>query len=238
DRLIAKQTALIDTLRERRTAAIHALTFSLPRVDFRPVKQVADVFIGKMLQPEQRSAEEVYAPYLRAAHVQPLGRLIDVDDKRMWFGVEELAAHDVRVGDVIVVEGGAGFGRSAVVREDLLGWGFQKSVIRIRAKPEHAVGAFIDYALQAALAIGTVEMAASTATIPHFTAEKVAVFPIPSPAVEEQRKIVEQLDEQTAKIDLLISKAERFVELARERRAALITAAVTGQIEVGERGAA
>jgi type I restriction enzyme S subunit len=37
-----------------------------------------------------------------------------------------------------------------------------------------------------------------------------------------------------AKIDALIAEAERFIELARERRAALITAAVTGQIDVGE----
>ncbi|MET3680421.1 hypothetical protein ACIQLJ_18185 [Microbacterium sp. NPDC091313] len=37
---------------------------------------------------------------------------------------------------------------------------------------------------------------------------------------------------ETAKIDALISKAERFIELAQERRAALITAAVTGQIEI------
>ena len=42
------------------------------------------------------------------------------------------------------------------------------------------------------------------------------------------------LDEQTAKIDALIAETERFIELARERRAALITAAVTGQIDVRE----
>ena len=44
------------------------------------------------------------------------------------------------------------------------------------------------------------------------------------------------MDEQTVKIDLLIVESERFIELARERRSALITAAVTGQIDV--RGAA
>ena len=42
------------------------------------------------------------------------------------------------------------------------------------------------------------------------------------------------LDEQTAKIDALIAETERFIELARERRSALITAAVTGQIDVRE----
>lgn len=52
------------------------------------------------------------------------------------------------------------------------------------------------------------------------------------PPLEEQRLIADYLDERTALIDALIAKAEQFIELAKERRAALITAAVTGQIDV------
>lgn len=54
----------------------------------------------------------------------------------------------------------------------------------------------------------------------------------PFPPLEEQRRIVAELDEVTAKIDTLIGEAERFIELAKERRSALITAAVTGQIDI------
>ena len=54
------------------------------------------------------------------------------------------------------------------------------------------------------------------------------------PPLDEQRRIADHLDEQTAKIDTLIAETERFIELSRERRAALITAAVTGQIDVRE----
>jgi type I restriction enzyme, S subunit len=57
---------------------------------------------------------------------------------------------------------------------------------------------------------------------------------IPVPPFDEQRRIVDYLDEQTSKIDMLIAETEGFVELSRERRAALITAAVTGQIDVRE----
>lgn len=42
------------------------------------------------------------------------------------------------------------------------------------------------------------------------------------------------LDEQISKIDILIAETERFIELAQKRRSALITAAVTGQIDVRE----
>jgi len=54
------------------------------------------------------------------------------------------------------------------------------------------------------------------------------------PPLDEQRAIAAYLDDQTTKIDALIAKTERFIELSKERRAALITAAVTGQIDVRE----
>ena len=61
---------------------------------------------------------------------------------------------------------------------------------------------------------------------------------MPAPHLDEQRRIAAHLDEQTTKIDALIGKAERFIELAKERRAALITAAVTGQIDIRTAGVA
>jgi type I restriction enzyme S subunit len=70
------------------------------------------------------------------------------------------------------------------------------------------------------------------ATVPSVRMPMIAGMPVPVPAVEEQRRIAAYLDAETAKIDALIAETERFVELARERRAALITAAVTGQIDV------
>lgn len=58
------------------------------------------------------------------------------------------------------------------------------------------------------------------------------------PTVDEQRDIVNYLKQQTARIDTLIDKTEQHIALARERRAALITAAVTGQIDVRTAGRA
>lgn len=59
-----------------------------------------------------------------------------------------------------------------------------------------------------------------------------AALEIPLPPLAEQREIADRLDRETARIDTLIAKAERFIELAQERRAALITAAVTGQLQI------
>ncbi len=52
------------------------------------------------------------------------------------------------------------------------------------------------------------------------------------PPFDEQRKIVDYLDEQTTRIDKLIGATTRSVELYEEYRQALITAAVTGEIDV------
>jgi type I restriction enzyme S subunit len=52
------------------------------------------------------------------------------------------------------------------------------------------------------------------------------------PPLEEQRRIVSFLERATARIDSLLSKTERSIELLREHRTALITAAVTGKLDV------
>jgi type I restriction enzyme S subunit len=52
------------------------------------------------------------------------------------------------------------------------------------------------------------------------------------PSLSEQRAISSFLDQMTAKSDALITEAESVIILLQERRTALITAAVTGQIDV------
>ena len=54
-----------------------------------------------------------------------------------------------------------------------------------------------------------------------------ACFPIPVPEVDEQRAIAAFLDRETAKIDALVARKERLIELLQEKRTALITRAVT-----------
>lgn len=55
---------------------------------------------------------------------------------------------------------------------------------------------------------------------------------IPFPALAEQRRIVEEIRDQNLKIDQLADAVKRQIELLAERRQALITAAVTGQLDV------
>ena len=197
---------------------------SYPRV---AVKRLGEVCLGKMLQSAPKSSGDVSMNYLRAAHVQPSGKLIDVDEKSMWFSAAESVQLDLRSGDVVVVEGGAGFGRSAVLPADRPNWGFQNSIVRVRAHPSAATGRFLNFAFQSALASGEIEVACSTATIPHFTADKVAAFRVPAPHVEQQRRIADYLDRETVRIDTLMEEQQRLIEMLLERRASIISSALT-----------
>ena len=69
-------------------------------------------------------------------------------------------------------------------------------------------------------------------TIPHLTGEKLRRYRFPQPPLPEQAAIAAYLDEETAKLDALVGKVEEAVERLQEYRTALITAAVTGKIDV------
>ena len=59
-------------------------------------------------------------------------------------------------------------------------------------------------------------------------------LPIPLPPESEQDDLLQYIISETNRIDTLISTTESSIELLKERRSALITAAVTGQIDLRE----
>ena len=69
-------------------------------------------------------------------------------------------------------------------------------------------------------------------TIQNVSAEKYANLVLPLPPLHEQRAIADRLDTETARIDALIAKNDRLIALLREKRSALISAAVTGKLAV------
>lgn len=62
--------------------------------------------------------------------------------------------------------------------------------------------------------------------------EDMAPLGIPLPSLDEQRRIVAELDASTARIDAMVADAKRLKALLAERKSALITEAVTGRKEV------
>ena len=71
-------------------------------------------------------------------------------------------------------------------------------------------------------------------TVKHLSSLDVLKFRLPLPPLYEQRAIASFLDRETERIDVLSEKAEIAIERLQEHRTALITAAVTGKIDVRE----
>ncbi|MGR2956839.1 restriction endonuclease subunit S [Vibrio vulnificus] len=67
---------------------------------------------------------------------------------------------------------------------------------------------------------------------PNINQEKVASLRVSAPSLKEQQEIVKYLDHEIAKIDVITDKQELAIKLMKERKTALISAAVTGKIDV------
>ena len=228
DVMLAKLDALNEALNSRRASVVEretvARSVSLTRLKF-----CADISLGKTFQGVRKSDRETSVNYVRAASIQPNG--LELDDQRMWMTQEEKRKYDLRKGDVLVVEGGAGFGRSALLTRDMPGWGFQNHVIRVRPDQHHD-GRFLNYCVKGHYSSGLIGLLADGATIPGLSSDKAKNLPIPDMSLEEQQRIADHLDEVTGRIDAMLAKVDELKALLVERRAALITDVVTGRKKI------
>jgi type I restriction enzyme S subunit len=179
--------------------------------------------LGKMLQPEPSSLDDEQVPYLKALHVQ--WENIDTSDMPvMWASSYELLKYAVQKGDLLVCEGGEA-GRAGMLKDIDEAVIIQNALHRVRSKTNSTL--FLMYMLKLASENKWFEILCNKATIAHFTGEKFAALRIPYPPFHEQQAIASYLDHETGRIDTLIGKKQKFVELLKERRTALISRAVT-----------
>ena len=251
DALIAKKTRFIELLKEKRQALItHAVTKGLdPNVAMKDsgVEWIGEVpehwavcklsyrysvELGKMLD-EKRITGQHPIPYLRNKDVQ-WDSINTAELPVMDIAPNEHERYTVRNGDLLVCEGGD-IGRSAVWRGSDNVIGYQKALHRLRSlSPDKDCVEFYVYVLGAAKRNGVFEEGETKSTISHLPAEKFREYRFAFPPVDEQIEIMTSLKQTLGRIDLLTEKTQRSIDLLRERRAAFITAAVTGQIDLRE----
>lgn len=227
DALIDKQTAHVGLLRERRLAAqnraVMGLDLDSDLIEGEqvpvgwtsgPIKRVLESLDSRRvpLNADERGARQGSFPYYGASGV------IDSVDDYLFDG-------DL----VLVGEDGANLlNRSTPLAFVAYGQYWVNNhahVLRPKFGPVEFWAARIE-----ALDVSPV---VSGSAQPKLTADALMALRISWPEnPDDMARIVEVMTRETAKIDALIAKAERFIELAQERRAALITAAVTGQIEI------
>jgi len=246
DKLIAEQQQLIDLLQERREAVVD---LTLTRHGFEVPAHFEDyhaklpvgwrvILLGRTLQqltngfvgPTRDILVDQGIRYIQGTHIKA-GR-IDFDRRpfyvsRDWH--EQRPRIHLRAGDVLIVQTGD-IGKVAVVPPDF-GEASCHALQIARTHPEILSGEYLSAFLSSRLGYQSLLSRATGALHPHLEAG-IRSAPIVLPPLETQDRIVIEVVEQTAKIDDLVTETEKFIELSRERRAALITAAVTGQIDV------
>ncbi len=94
-------------------------------------------------------------------------------------------------------------------------------------RPRHLDDGFIAYALRAPYFVERVVAHSVGVSYPAINASDLACLDIAFPPFAEQRAIAAYLDRETSKIDALVAKKERLIELLQEKRIALISRAVT-----------
>jgi len=186
--------------------------------------------LGKMLQPDLLTSEDEQFTYLKALHVQ-WEKIQTEGLPLMWASKMDLLKYSVRKGDLLVCEGGE-VGRAGILKANIDNTIIQNSLHRVRSTINSNI--FLMYVLETAALKNWFDILCNKATIAHFTSDKFSAFRIPLPPLPEQEAIAAFLDRETVKIDKLSSKVKLAIEKLKEYRTALISAAVTGKIDVRE----
>jgi type I restriction enzyme S subunit len=144
----------------------------------------------------------------------------------MDFAPWERDRYLLRSGDLLVCEGGE-VGRTAMWRGQLEQCFYQKAIHRVRPRLDQEIPRFFYYLMYSLAKRGVFVAGGNPNTIDHLTAVQLRHYRFPFPPPSEQPGIAGSLDRETAKIDALVAKKERLIELLQEKRTALITRAVT-----------
>ena len=171
--------------------------------------------------------------YLRNKDVQ-WESINTTDLPMMDISPAEVERYTIKDGDLLVCEGGD-IGRAAIWRGASNVIGYQKALHRLRAVSAQEDSVEFYYYVQfAAKNNGIFGEDDTKSTISHLPAEKFREYRFAFPPIEEQREIEKYLAGIIAQINLLSDKTQRSIDLLKEHRSALITAAVTGKIDLRE----
>jgi type I restriction enzyme S subunit len=231
DTLIGKQERLIETLRERRAATIDA---AFSKVTDRTPLKTALVFAQTGPFGTQLSADEYInggVPVINPTHIKANCIVPDHNVTISDGKAQALARHRVKLGDLVLGRKGE-VDKSALVDESSVGYVCGSDAMLLRPRSSVTVPKYLWWFFQSPTAHRQLELWSVGSTVAGLNQTTMTKVSLPHPALEEQRRIADHLAERVAKIDALVASTQRFIELARERRAALITAAVTGQIDV------
>ena len=248
DALVARKERLIELLQEKRTALItRAVTRGLdPNAPMKDsgvewlgeipahweVKRLKHLTpgttVGIVVTPSKYYVDEGI-PCLRSLNVSR--GTIDMDNL-VFISEHANEIHrksKIFAGDVVVVRTGQA-GTAAVVPTELDGANCIDLLIVRRS--EQILPRYVYYYLNSRNAISQAAELSVGAIQAHYNTSTLVQLLVPRIPLDEQNRIVTHLDAATRETDRLIAKIHKAIDYLREFRTALISAAVTGKIDV------
>lgn len=251
DDLIEKQQRLIALLKEKRQAVIsHAVTKGLnPNAPMKDscvqwlgevpehwdvvlLKHVATLQSGIAKGRDVRNKKTIKVPYLRVANVQDgyvnLSNVAEIEIEE-----HELDRYLLQKGDVLMNEGGDNdkLGRGTVWQAQVDPCIHQNHVFAIRTHSiESEWLALMSQSSYAKFYFFSVSK--QSTNLASISSSNIKETRLVVPPEEERFQILTHVQELTGKLDQLQAETQKQIELLKERRTALISAAVTGKIDV------
>lgn len=258
DALISKKSRFIELLREKRQALItHAVTKGLdPNVKMKDsgvewlgevpedwsvthIKRlVSSISQGWSPECEARSPEEGEWGVLKVGCVNG-GQFRVEESKALPNSLEPRPELAVREGDVLVSRANTRelVGSCAVVSRDFPKIMLCDKLYRLIAEPRKVLPEFLAALIAVhGRRIVEIEATGASSSMVNIAQSVIMDLAVAVPQVTEQRVIVTHLQSSATKLDLVVTRTERSIELLKERRSALISAAVTGQIDLRDEG--
>lgn len=246
DTLIEKQKTLIKLLKEKRQAVIsHAVTKGLnpdaPMKEsgvewlggipnhwqMKKLKYVGEAKNGLTYSPDDVTEAGLGTLVLRSSNIQNT-RLAFEDNVYVDMKVPERSL--VRKDDILICSRNGSrrlIGKNALITEDIAGQAFGAFMVVFRSD----INTYLYWILNSPL-FEYQSGSFLTSTINQLTIGNLHSMEVPIPPKMEQNQIEKYLKNKMSTFDNLISKAEQAIQLMQERRTALISAAVTGKIDV------
>lgn len=256
DALVAEQERLMALLKEKRQAVIsHAVTKGLnPKAPMKPsgIEWLSDVpthwTLKKMKQVSSLKGRLGWQG-LKAEEYRDEGPFVVSSAHFDNFGIEWNACPHVSTeryeldnniqlnnGDVLLMKDGAALGKLAYIdrlpdRACLNSHLLLFRPLNINEQDTY-ISRFLFFLMRTDYFQEHITLHATGTTFLGISQEEIGNYRLALPPLDEQAEIVSYLENEVSKFDTLNAEAQRAIDLLQERRTALISAAVTGQIDV------
>jgi type I restriction enzyme S subunit len=254
DALIAEQRRLVELLAKKRQAVIsHAVTKGLnPNA---PMKDSGIAWLGDVPAHweisrikrycyindgnhggEYPSAEDYTdeyggVPFIRAGNISGLS----ITSQDMLYITQaknsSMRKGRLQTGDILFTNRGE-IGKIAVIPSEYEGANLNSQIAYLRSDKSFVVNKYLAHYLTSDIVFNVYDSISAGSVLTQFPIGDLKNIPVILPPIVEQTDIATFLDTEAAKFDTLTVEASRAITLLQERRSALISAAVTGKIDV------